>query len=79
MTQEEQAKLFTQFFRSENPAVREQPGWGLGLSVTRSLVELLGGSLGVESQPGVGSTFWFTLPLPTHSASGEMLHPSSAA
>ena len=79
MTQEEQAKLFTQFFRSENPAVREQPGWGLGLSVTRSLVELLGGSLGVESQPGVGSTFWFTLPLPTRLASGEMLHPPNAA
>jgi signal transduction histidine kinase len=63
MTADEQAKLFTQFFRSENPAVREQPGWGLGLSVTRSLIELLGGKLGVQSEPGIGSTFTFTLPL----------------
>ncbi len=63
MSQEDQARLFTQFFRSENPAVREQPGWGLGLNVTRRLVELQGGEMGVSSEPGKGSTFWFTLPV----------------
>jgi signal transduction histidine kinase len=62
LSPDDQAKLFTQFFRSENPVVREQAGWGLGLSVTRSLVELLGGKIGVNSQLGQGSTFWFTLP-----------------
>jgi signal transduction histidine kinase len=62
MSQEDLARLFTQFFRSENPAVREQPGWGLGLNVTRRLVELQGGEMGVSSEPGRGSTFWFTLP-----------------
>ena len=62
LSPEDQTKLFTQFFRSDNPVVREQAGWGLGLSVTRSLVELLGGKIGVQSQLGHGSIFWFTLP-----------------
>lgn len=60
---EDQARLFTQFFRSEDPNVREQQGWGLGLSVARSLVELMGGKIGVQSTPGSGSTFWITLPV----------------
>jgi signal transduction histidine kinase len=62
MSKEDLARLFTQFFRSEDPAVREQPGWGLGLNVTRRLVELQGGEMGVSSELGQGSTFWFTLP-----------------
>ena len=63
MTPEEQAKLFTQFFRGESAAVREQPGWGLGLHVTKRLVEVLGGEIGVTSEPGKGSTFFFTQPI----------------
>ena len=63
MSPEDLAHLFTQFFRSENPAVREHPGWGLGLNVTRRLVELQGGEMGVSSEPDKGSAFWFTLPV----------------
>ena len=65
MSAEDQARLFTQFFRSENPVVREQQGWGLGLNVTRRLVELQGGEMGVTSELGRGSTFWFALPSTT--------------
>jgi signal transduction histidine kinase len=63
MSEEEQSHLFTQFYRAESAAVRDQPGWGLGLHVTKRLVEVLGGSIGVESKPGQGSTFWFTQPV----------------
>ncbi|UCH59804.1 MAG: GAF domain-containing protein [Anaerolineales bacterium] len=60
---EDQAKLFTQFFRSDDPLVREQQGWGLGLNLTKRLIELMGGTIRAESVPGKGSNFWFTLPI----------------
>jgi len=63
MTEEEQERLFTKYFRSNNPAVRNVPGTGLGLVITKSLVELQGGTIWVESAPGQGSTFSFTLPV----------------
>jgi signal transduction histidine kinase len=62
LPEDEQAQLFSQFFRSEQPEAREQTGWGLGLYVTRRLLELMDGEIGVETSLGEGSTFWFTLP-----------------
>jgi len=60
---EDQARLFTKFFRSDNPMVREQPGTGLGLCIVKNLVELQGGEIAVSSQPGEGTTFTFTVPV----------------
>lgn len=60
--EEDQQCLFTQFFRSEDPAVREEPGWGLGLAVSRALAGEMGGSMDYESTYGAGSTFWLSLP-----------------
>ena len=61
---EDQDKLFTPFFRAEDKSVRQETGSGLGLTITKSLVEMHGGELRVKSKPGMGSTFTFTLPRP---------------
>jgi signal transduction histidine kinase len=60
---EDQAQIFTQFFRSEVEVVREHKGWGLSLCVVQALAGLHGGSVGFESEPGHGSTFWVVLPI----------------
>jgi signal transduction histidine kinase len=59
---ENQAKLFTQFFRAEDEAVREQAGWGLGLSIVKNMVEAQNGEIWFKSSLGEGSTFAFTVP-----------------
>ncbi|MER3444535.1 MAG: two-component sensor histidine kinase [Meiothermus sp.] len=59
---EHQARVFERFYRVDSARSRQDGGSGVGLTVARGLVEAMGGNMGLESEVGRGSTFWFTLP-----------------
>ena len=75
ISRENQQKIFDRFFRVDDPLVEEVSGTGLGLAITASLVKMHGGEISVESEPGVGSNFAFTLPL----VEGESTDPVGEA
>ena len=63
MTEQERKEMFTRFFRTQKAAEMHQEGSGLGLYISKNIIERHGGSVMVESEKGKGSTFTFTIPI----------------
>jgi GAF domain-containing protein len=68
----DQAKIFEEFQQADSSITRKKGGTGLGLSIAKRIIEMHGGRIWVESEPGKGSTFYFTLPVRVEAQAGPL-------
>ena len=73
----EASRLFQPFEREPRSTGRARRDWVLGLAISKRLVDLMGGTIGVDSEPGAGSRFWFEVPV--RAAAGPVLNSETAS
>ncbi|PIR18608.1 MAG: hybrid sensor histidine kinase/response regulator, partial [Elusimicrobia bacterium CG11_big_fil_rev_8_21_14_0_20_64_6] len=75
ISKEDLPRVWERFFQTKEAQTMRKAGFGLGLKISREIVQMHGGDMGIESELGVGSFFFFKLPIPKASASAPPVPP----